>query len=397
MIHRLIFFAIIAIDALILFFQTSEVSISANEATLLYGDFSFLQVLIQLSLNIFGQNDFGLRFVMILFHVLSILLMYFISERYIDKKRNRLWLLLMFVLLPGIVSSAIVVNSAGMVIFGLLLFVYLSEKIKQVYLNVLLLFYSCIDIGFAYLFLGLSVYYLMKKQRNLFLYMIGLYFLTSYLYGFDVHGSARGHFLDTIGVYSAIFTPIIFIYIFYSLYRKYLASQTDMLWYISSTILILSLVLSLRQKIAIEHFAPYLIIALPLAAQTFVSSYRVRLKVYRKKYRLAFVLSFIFLIVNTLVVFFNKELYLVIKNPKKHFVYEMHVAKELSEFLIKENITCVLTDARMQKRLKFYKIPKCYENKLQEIDLKSKKEGNVTISYKQRVLYKANVTKVNIQ
>jgi len=397
MIHRLIFFAIIAIDALILFFQTSEVSISATEATLLYGDFSFLQVLIQLSLNIFGQNDFGLRFVMILFHVLSILLMYFISERYIDKKRNRLWLLLMFVLLPGIVSSAIVVNSAGMVIFGLLLFVYLSEKIKQVYLNVLLLFYSCIDIGFAYLFLGLSVYYLMKKQRNLFLYMIGLYFLTSYLYGFDVHGSARGHFLDTIGVYSAIFTPIIFIYIFYSLYRKYLASQTDMLWYISSTILILSLVLSLRQKIAIEHFAPYLIIALPLAAQTFVSSYRVRLKVYRKKYRLAFVLSFIFLIVNTLVVFFNKELYLVIKNPKKHFVYEMHVAKELSEFLIKENITCVLTDARMQKRLKFYNIPKCYENKLQEIDLKSKKEGNVTISYKQRVLYKANVTKVNIQ
>ena len=397
MIHRLIFFAIIAIDALILFFQTSEVSISATEATLLYGDFSFLQVLIQLSLNIFGQNDFGLRFVMILFHVLSILLMYLISERYIDKKRNRLWLLLMFVLLPGIVSSAIVVNSAGMVIFGLLLFVYLSEKIKQVYLNVLLLFYSCIDIGFAYLFLGLSVYYLMKKQRNLFLYMIGLYFLTSYLYGFDVHGSARGHFLDTIGVYSAIFTPIIFIYIFYSLYRKYLASQTDMLWYISSTILILSLVLSLRQKIAIEHFAPYLIIALPLAAQTFVSSYRVRLKVYRKKYRLAFVLSFIFLIVNTLVVFFNKELYLVIKNPKKHFVYEMHVAKELSEFLIKENITCVLTDARMQKRLKFYNIPKCYENKLQEIDLKSKKEGNVTISYKQRVLYKANVTKVNIQ
>jgi len=397
MIHRLIFFAIIAIDALILFFQTSEVSISATEATLLYGDFSFLQFLIQLSLNIFGQNDFGLRFVMILFHVLSILLMYLISERYIDKKRNRLWLLLMFVLLPGIVSSAIVVNSAGMVIFGLLLFVYLSEKIKQVYLNVLLLFYSCIDIGFAYLFLGLSVYYLMKKQRNLFLYMIGLYFLTSYLYGFDVHGSARGHFLDTIGVYSAIFTPIIFIYIFYSLYRKYLASQTDMLWYISSTILILSLVLSLRQKIAIEHFAPYLIIALPLAAQTFVSSYRVRLKVYRKKYRLAFVLSFIFLIVNTLVVFFNKELYLVIKNPKKHFVYEMHVAKELSEFLIKENITCVLTDARMQKRLKFYNIPKCYENKLQEIDLKSKKEGNVTISYKQRVLYKANVTKVNIQ
>jgi hypothetical protein len=39
------------------------------------------------------------------------------------------------------------------------------------------------------------------------------------------------------------------------------------------------------------------------------------------------------LILNTLLVFFNKELYLVLDNPKKNFAYNMDVAKELSQKL----------------------------------------------------------------
>ncbi len=394
---RYIFFLILGVDTLILLFQTSQLSISYSEAKLLYGEPSFLQILIKISLHLFGQNDFGLRFVMILFHLLSAILMYKISAEYIKSHRNRLWLLVVFILLPGVVSAAVIVNTAGMLLFGLLLFVYLQKHLKQKYLNALLFTYSLIDISFAYLFLALSVYYIMQGQKKLFVYMLGLYGLTSYLYGFEVGGFPTGHFLDTIGVYSAIFTPIIFIYIFYALYRRYFSSQTDIIWYISTVVLLLSLILSFRQRLPLEHFAPYIILALPLAAQTFISSYRVRLKQYRTKYRIIFILSFVFLILNTLIVFFNKELYRIIDKPSQHFAYDTNVAKELALALKDKNINCITTEKKMQLRLKFYSITKCKKILLHQLPIATLSDSNVTIRYNDRVVYKANVTKINNQ
>ncbi len=393
--ERYIFFFILGVDTFILLFQTSQLSISYAEAKLLYGDPSFLQYIIRFSLDIFGQNDFGLRFVMILFHLLSAVLMYEISTEYIKTVRNRLWVLVIFVLLPGVVSAAVIVNSAGVLLFGLLLFIYLQKNIQQKYLNVLLFTYAFVDISFAYLFLALSIYYIFQGKRKLFIYMLGLYSLTSYFYGFEISGFPTGYFLDTIGVYSAIFTPIIFIYLSYALYRRYFSSQRDIIWCISTVVFLLSLLLSFRQKLPLEHFAPYLILALPLAAQTFISSYRVRLKQYRTKYRFAFVLSFVLLALNTLIVFFNQELYKVLEKPSQHFAYDSNIAKDLAALLKKRGVNCVSTERKMQLRLKFYSISKCKKHYLQEMPIRSSHKTNVTISYKNRVLYRGNVTKIN--
>lgn len=395
MTSKYILFLILGIDAIILFLQTSQMSISYEEALLIYESTSLLSTMVRFSLDTVANNDFGLRLVMILLHILSVLLMYLISKRYIYTERNRLWLILIFVLLPGNISAAVVVNDAGLVIFGLLLFVYLYEKLPQLVLNILLLVYSLIDISFAYLFLGLAVYYLNIKKNYNFLYVIALYLLTSYIYGFEISGIPTGHFLDVIGVYSAIFTPIIFIYIFYTLYRRFFTSNVDMLWFISSTALIISLVLSFRQRVSIEYFAPYLMVALPLVAQSFISSYRSRLKMYRTRYKLIFTVSFLFLFLNTVVVFANKELYTYLKNPQKHFAYEVHIAKELAEELKKRNILCITTNEEMQLRLKFYDIGKCQLNSLVELKIDTDKVVNVTVSYKNTPVYKANVTKIN--
>lgn len=395
MTSKYVLFLILGIDAIILFFQVSHISISYEEATLLYGQFSFLQFLINSSITIFGQNDIGLRFVMILFHLMSAVLIYLISQDYIKNYRDRLWLLLVFVLLPGVISSAVVVNSAGMIIFGLLLFIYLHDRVPQIISNILLLLFALVDIGFSYLFLALSIYYFKEKKSILTLYMLALYIGTSLLYGFNIFGYPKGHFLDAIGVYSAVFTPIIFIYLFYTLYRRFLTSEVNMLWYIASTTLIISLLLSFRQRVAIEDFAPYLIVALPLAAQSFIRSYRVRLREFRRGYKFIFIVSFIFLISNTLIVFFNKEMYLLIDNPKHHFAYEMHVAKELTDELKHNNISCIDIEKKMQKRVYFYNIGYCKENRVRVIDLEESRAGNVTVSYKGRNLYKVDVTNIN--
>lgn len=395
MIHRLIFFSILLIDAIILFFLTAEISISYREAALLYGDFSFLQLLVNSSLYFFGENDFALRLPMILLHILSVVLLSEISKKYVESPKNRLWLILLFVLLPGVVSSALIINSAGVLIFGSFLFVYIYEKNPKTSIYTLLPLYALIDAGFIYLFLALMAYHVLKKEKYNFLYALLLFIFSAYIYGFEAHGRPSGHFLDAIGAYAAIFSPIIFIYIFYALYRRYLTDKIDLTWYIASSALLISLILSFRQRVSIEYFAPYLMLALPLAAQTFISSYRVRLKMFRKRYKAIFVVSFMLLFVNTLVVLFNKELYLILDNPKKHFAYDMHIANELAQELKAQNINCVTTDEETQLRLKFYGVSDCKKYILTKNNFNKNRDQNVTIGYRNIVLYSGNVTKVN--
>lgn len=395
MIHRFIFFSIILIDAVVLFFLSSEISISYREAELLYGEFTFLQLLVKSSLYFFGQNDFALRLPMIVMHLLSVLLLNEISKKYIESPKNRLWLILLFVLLPGVISSSLIVNSAGVLIFGVLLFIYIYEKYSKNAIYILLPIYALIDAGFVYLFLALIVYYLFHKEKSAFLYTFVVFVLSTYIYGFEIHGKPSGHFLDAIGAYAAVFSPIVFIYIFYTLYRRYLTDKDDLLWYIASSTLLISLILSFRQRVSIEQFAPYLMLSLPLAAQTFISSYRVRLKVFRKNYRAIFVVSFILLLVNTMVLLFNKELYSLIDNPKKHFAYDMHVVKELAYELKSQNINCVDTDEKTGIRLKFYGVSNCKKYRLIKNNFIENRDSDVTVSYGNVVLYSANVTKLN--
>lgn len=395
MMHRLILLSILSIDVVILLFQIATLSISSHEADLLYGDFSFIQFIVKQSLYIFGNNDLALRAPMIILHFLSVLLLYKISKNYLIDTRNRIWLLIIFILLPGVLSSALLVDSAGLIIFGLLLFVYIYERFSIKHTYLLLLVFSFLDGVFVYLFISLMVYSLYKKNK---LYLIAnstFLIISLFLYGIQTEGSPEGHLIDTIGLYAAIFTPVIFIYIFYILYKRFLSKNINILWFISAIPLFISLLLSFRQNILIEDFAPYLIIALPLSAQTFYAAYRVRLKPFRTKYKIIFALSALFLSINFIVVLFNRELYLFIEKPDKHFARKMHVAKELASELKIRGINCIANQGLMAKRLKFYGIVTCDKYQLIEQSLDNNDKNNVTISYKYRAIYKAIVTNVN--
>ncbi|HUH42586.1 MAG TPA: hypothetical protein VLZ29_05675 [Sulfurimonas sp.] len=393
---KLVLFLLLTLDALLLIFQIGELSISYNETLLLNGDFSFLQALIKTSFYFFGQNDFALRLPMITLHLLSALLLYKISKKYLKIQRNRLWLLVIFIFLPGVMSAGIIVNDAGFILFSLLLFLYLYERVSKPYIYILLILYMFLDGNFVYLFSSLAIFAIYSKNRNLFILNIVLIIGSLSIYGIDMHGSPRGYFIESLGIYAAIFTPVIFVYLFYVLYRRYLTKDIDMLWFITAFTLVLSLILSFRQRIEIEYFAPYVILALPLVAQTFEHSYRVRLNIFRKNYKFMFLVSLVLLFINSSVVFLNKYLYLVIDEPKKHFSYNMHVAKELSKELKARGIDCVDTSTKMAKRLEFYGVTKCNSYILQENYLGESVQDNVTISYKNRVVYSANVTNINI-
>ncbi|MCF6310451.1 MAG: hypothetical protein L3J19_08305 [Sulfurimonas sp.] len=393
--NRYILFFILGLDVVILLLQTQELSISYYEASLLYGDFSLLQVIIKASIYLFGQNDFALRFPMILFHIMSVLLLFNISKKYLNSERNRAWLILIFVLLPGVMSSALIVNNAGLVLFGLLLFVYMYENFSIKLIYPLLVAYLFIDGGFVYLFLALAVFSLYKKNKTFFFFNLVLFLVSLSQFGINTHGSPKGHFLDSIGIYAMIFTPIIFLYLFYVLYRRFLTKDIDILWFISTVVFVFSLLLSFRQRVNIEFFAPYVILALPLIAQTFEHSYRVRLNQFRKKYKLAFIIALALLFVNSSVVFFNQYLYNIVEQPKFFFSYKMHVAKELAAKLKANGINCVSSNKKMSQRLEFYGVTKCNKYILEENTLNCENNNSVTISYKNILVYSADVTKLN--
>ena len=390
-----ILFLLLGIDALVLFLQIPQISISYAETKIVYGDFSFLKLLVNFGITLFGHNDFGLRFMMIFFHIASNILLYRISSRYIKEEKNRLWILALFMLLPGVVSSALVVNSAGVLIFGLLLFIYMAPKMDTSMLMIFLAILAVIDHGFLYLLCTYTIFTLVKKNYLFSLYTVFLVGINIFIYGIDLYGAPKGHFLDTIGVYSAIFSPIIFIYIIYSLYRKFLSKETDLLWHIATIPFLYSLIISFRQQMALEYYAPYLLVSLPLAAQVFISSYRVRLRQFRKGYKFAFILAFTFVSTNALGVLFNKGLYLILKDPQQHFAYDMHIAKDLAESLKSKGIRCVDSEKKMTPRLQFYNIASCPEYTLLPQSECSKKDINVTIRYVGVPVYQTCVTKVH--
>jgi len=393
--YKIIFLFILGLDGLNLIFQTSQISISYYEALVLYGDLSLLQLVTKASIFIFGQSDFALRLPVILAHLLSAILIFDISKYYIKDDYNRIWLVFIFILLPGVLSSALVVNKAGFIIFGLLTFIWLFLKNYVKLYYALLVLFALSESSFLYLFLALFIYGIFKKDKKLFIFNLLMILISFYLYGIDAHGKPSGHFLDTIALYSAIFSPIVFIYMVFVLYRKYLDDKEDIIWFISATGFLVSILLSFRQDINIEYFAPYLIVALPLAAKRFINSYRVRLKEFRKTYRIMFQISLVLLIVNVTIVIFNKELYRFLDNPRKHFVYKFHIAKELARKLHESGISCVDTNSRLQKRLYFYGVTKCDKYILSDQIEKENIKNNVTISYKNNIVYSAYVTKLN--
>jgi len=189
--NRYILFFILGLDVIVLLFQTRELSISYYEASLLYGSFSALQAIVKTSIYFFGQSDFALRLPMILFHLFSAILLYEISKKYVKKEKNRTCLILVFVLLPGVMSSALIVNSAGLVLFGLLLFVYIYEKYSIKLIYPLLIAYLFVDGGFVYLFLALTVFSLYKKDKTFFIFNLVLFLVSLSLFGIDTHGSPR--------------------------------------------------------------------------------------------------------------------------------------------------------------------------------------------------------------
>lgn len=373
-------FLICLIDFVFLLYAANSLSISYNEAEIFFQKHSLLGYILKLSVHFFGQNDLAVRGVMIFFHIASVVLMYKVSKFYIKLEFDRIIAVLLFVLLPGTLASALIINNAGICITLALLCIYLFHIKKKILFSLFFCLAFFIDGDFLIFYAGFFIFALYKRKPPLAWLSAILFLLTLYFFGFETNGRPSGHFIDTFGIFAAVFSPFVFIFFVYTIYRIWVKEKKDLLWFIAICSFCFCMIVSVRQRLELEQFLPFCVIATPLMVRVFFNSYRVRLPKFRKGHKICTGLVMLFLIFNWSAIIFNQVFYLFLNDPTKHLTYKFDVAKELADKLKEAGVQDIATeDTRLALRLKFYGIKtKSYsKNLLSSADLDEKSKFSI--------------------
>jgi hypothetical protein len=179
------------------------------------------------------------------------------------------------------------------------------------------------------------------------------------------------------------------------MYKISFKGTKSLYWFASIVAFCFSLILSFRQKIDIADFAPFVIIAIPMMVKLFMHSYRVRLRQFRTYHKIGVNTVLSVLILNFVILHFNKPLYIFLSNPSKHFAYDYHFADDISKELRLRNINNVfLDDDKLQLRLKMYGINKGSEYYISNKEPKIY-DDIIDINVYDRSIMKLFVTKLN--
>ncbi|NVJ54629.1 MAG: glycosyltransferase family 39 protein [Campylobacteraceae bacterium] len=390
--YSFLLFFFLVLSALV--YNILDLSISYKEALNFFINNSLLSIITNASTAILGQNDFGLRFPFLLFYILSVVLMYKLTEDFFKKESDRYVNLAIFSILPGLLSASILVNSAIIVTFFTLLYIYIY-KISSKHSYILLLLFLFLDNSFAIFFLALFFYSLKKRDTNLLIVSLVLFGISMGIYGFDTGGKPKGFLMDTFAIYASIFSPLLFIYFFYSIYRIGIKENKTLTWYVSMTSLFFSLLLSFRQRIYIEDYAPFVVIFLPYMIRLFFNSIRIRLPRFRKKHYNVTIATLVILLLSVFLTLFNKPLYLLVSEPKKHFAYKYDFIEDIAIELKKKNINYINSeDEKLLLRLRFYGIEsgsKYYITTKEQFFYDYK----IDVSYFNKTLYTTYIIKEN--
>jgi len=356
------FFVLYAVAVVYLAYSTP---ISPHEAKVFYHGYSLVSMLMHegrslLSASIFGPF-LGIRIFFIVIGLLTVPLYYLMTGIYLKREEDRYMATAIYMLLPGIITAMSLAN-ISMLVLPVVLFFIIAYHRKWIYVEaVLMLLLFIIHDASVVFFISVLIYALVRKEVSLvFLSILFLLLSLLTLHGVEIGGRPSGHFADLFGLYAALFSPLLFIYFFYTMYRILLREEKSILWYISFVALLASLILSIRQRVIVTDFAPYVVISVVLMLDTFYKSFRIRLPRYRGWYRAGFTVVIAVLVISAMTIFFHRALFFVIKDPKKHFAAKLYEPYWLAAHLEKQDRKCYdTTDGRVATQLRFYGIGSC--------------------------------------
>jgi len=335
--------------------------ISPSEAYLFFQENTTPTVLLMHWGDFLLQNELGLRLFFLLLGSFNIYLFYAVTAYFFRKKEDRLLALYFYVLLPGVIISTVLANDAVVIAFLVLLFVYFYLR-RQVAFSLLPLFL----LGFVhwsalYFYMVLMLYGLFQKERWVFLgaaIATVLYLLA----GIDMPEPVSGnYFFEMLGIDATIFSPLLFVYLFYALYRVLLRGERSLLWYISFGALVISLILSLQERIKITDFSAYLMLGMMVAVQTYLGSLKVRLKRFRRGYHLFFVVIASSLIISSLMMLFHQPIYRLLGKKYYPLVASVYEPYDRAVKLKSDGEKCVKeSKQKVLYQMRYYGLNKCF-------------------------------------
>jgi len=329
------------------------------------------------------NNDFSLRILPLVFSFFSLLLFYNLSEIYL-KEKYKYFAALIFIFIPGFIISSVIINKSVFLIFFTLLFIFTFKKYR--FLSyILLISYVFVDYSFISLYFALIFYAIYKKDTKFLIFVLILMAVNANYFNFKIEGKPKGYFLDVLGTYILIFSPFVFVYFLYTIYKGFFVKK-DILFFIGSLSFLLSILLSFRQRIKIDDFAPFVLPYVIYMIKIFLTSYKVRLPRFRKSYRILFIVLFTSMLVFDISLFLNQY------TPAKNLSNSFYFMKNLALFLKKHNIKKVNCDNDyFCKSLYFYGIKTGDKYYLEY----SAKKNKVSIFHKQKKVLDINVSNLN--
>jgi hypothetical protein len=325
--------------AIAVFYLAVTTPISPHEAKTLYLNETLVALLMRWGQGI-SDTFLGLRLFFLFAGFLSIVLFYQLSKKTFSKPEDTYLATFIFMLLPGILTGTTLANIAIIVLPVVLLFVLMYEKGYFWILLLLMLVLFFIHEASIIFFIAVLMYAIAHKEKRLAI--------------------VSGHFLEIFGLYATLFSPFVFLYFFYALYRILLKGKKNLLWYISFTALAFSLLLSIRQRVYITDFAPYVMIAVPLMLSVFNQSMRVRLPQFRKMYQAGSQFIILTLMVSALVIITHKASYYHLGLSEKHFAKRIYIPYEKVTKLREEGAKCYDGQQRSDwYQFQYYNMPLC--------------------------------------
>ncbi|MEA1954632.1 MAG: hypothetical protein U9O24_09605 [Campylobacterota bacterium] len=348
--------------AVAVFYLAITTPISPHEAKILYTSQDIVASFMRWGESLIS-GVIGLRIFYLFFGFLTVWLFYELSYRYFSKEKDAYLSTFIFMFLPGILTATTLVNVAIIVLPLVLLFVLLYEKRHFVVLPFIMLALFFIHEASIIFFVAILFYAVANKEKKLII--VSTSFILAFIYlskGIEIGGRPSGHFAEIFSLYAIVFSPLLFIYFFYVMYRILLREKKTLIWYISFTAFAFSLLLSIRQRVYITDFAPYAMIAIVLMLDVFNHSVRVRLPKFQKHYKRGFYTVIGSLALSAFVIIFHKTSFYATSDTNRHFAKGIYEPYLLSEQLKAESITCNdYIKGRKSYQLKYYGIPPCSE------------------------------------
>jgi hypothetical protein len=339
-----------------------------------------LKYILDFSFFLFGKNDFALRLPEIIFSILSVILFFLLSKKYLNKKDSE-FATVIFSLIPGFIVSSLIVNKSIYLIFLTILFLFSFETLFS---YILLVSFVFLDYSMIVLYLGIVFYSIYKRKTPLLILSLILLTLNANYFNYRIGGKPQGYFLDVIGTYILIFSPFVFIYFMYALYKGFFQKK-NIIFFITITAFLSSILFSFRQRIKIDDYAPFTLPYVINMIKIFLNSYRVRLPKFRKGYKLLFVILLVTMIIFDAMLFLNKY------TPARNLSESFYFIKPLAKYLKKHQINYIKCNNKyLCKSLSFYGVNQGNNYYL----IYSKRKSSVSIFHKNKKIFTIDVSKL---